>query len=227
MIEPSRLTIGLSVSTAAAASMWRTRKISVTKPLGLPRRAPPTGAVDAAPAIGWTRRAPPATGTATKPLARKVDRNSSKYSLRDSGRSVTTETRPCTAGSMMKVRPVTRDASWMKARMSASRRFSTYCDQTGESGVRSSARAMTKRFTDSVLTRIGTRRGRRDPPSRLAWPPRRADHGARLLGEVTRWPFTETITSPGTKPAERNAAPPSLPPGLTMMPSTRPFVMRG
>ena len=35
VIAPSRLTSGRSVSTAAAASMWRTRKISVTKPLGL------------------------------------------------------------------------------------------------------------------------------------------------------------------------------------------------
>ena len=95
----------------------------MTKPDGLVRR--PTGAVAAAPATGWMRSAPPAAGTATKPLARIVERNSSKYSLCETGRCVTTETRPCTAGSMMKVRPVTRAASWMKARMSASRRFST------------------------------------------------------------------------------------------------------
>ena len=42
VIEPSRPTIGRSVSTAAAGSMCRTRKISVTKPEALARR--PTGA---------------------------------------------------------------------------------------------------------------------------------------------------------------------------------------
>ena len=65
MIEPSRLTRGRRVSTAAAASMLRTRNISVTKPLGLPRREPPTGAEAAAPAIGCTLSAPPEAGTAT------------------------------------------------------------------------------------------------------------------------------------------------------------------
>ena len=59
VIEPSRLTFGRSVSTAAAGSMWRTRKISVTKPLALERRETPTGDEAAAPAIGWTRSAPP------------------------------------------------------------------------------------------------------------------------------------------------------------------------
>ena len=101
------------------------------------------------PATGWIRSAPPATGTATKPLARSVDRNSSKYSERDSGRSVTTETRPCTPGSMMKVRPVTREASWMKARMSASRRFSTCCAEAGVTAAQASARAIKARFTGS------------------------------------------------------------------------------
>ena len=126
VIEPSRLTRGRSVSTAAAASIWRTRMISVTKLLGRARRAADRRRA-AAPATGWMRNAPPATGTATKPLARIVERNNSKYSERDMGRSVTTETRPWTVGSMMKVRPVTRAASWMKARISASRRFSTCC----------------------------------------------------------------------------------------------------
>ena len=155
VIEPSRLTSGRSVSTAAAASMWRTRKISVTKLLGAARGAP-TGAVAAAPATGWMRSAPPATGTATKPLARIVERNNSKYSERDSGRSVTTETRPCTPGSMMKVRPVTRAASWMKARMSASRRLSTCCAWSGDSGAQASAKAIKSTFHRFNLTRIGT-----------------------------------------------------------------------
>ena len=42
MIEPSQLTSGRSVSTAAAASMLRTRNISVTKPVA--PRDEPTGA---------------------------------------------------------------------------------------------------------------------------------------------------------------------------------------
>jgi hypothetical protein len=103
--------------------LW-VRKISVTKLLALPRPAtlPPA----AAPvAIGWIRKAPPWSGTAINPLARRVDRNNSKYSERDSGRWVTTETLPFTAGSTMKVRPVTRAASSMKARISASRKLTT------------------------------------------------------------------------------------------------------
>ena len=145
--EPSLLTRGRTVSAAEAASMFLRRKISVTKPLGLlgrPTRPPEATAV----AIGWMRSAPPAPGTATRPLARRVDRNTSKYSERDKGRCVTTETLPCTDPSMMKVRPVTRAASSMKARMSASRRFSTYCDQAGvaETEARAKASAIRKRF---------------------------------------------------------------------------------
>ena len=102
------------------------------------------------------RSAPPDAGTATKPLARRVDRNSSKYSDRLSGRWVTTDTRPCTCGSMMKVRPVTRAASWMKARMSASRRFSTYCAWAG-AATTSGAPASSEGEEDTLhwLTLIG------------------------------------------------------------------------
>ena len=137
----------------------------MTKPLAGARREPPTRAVAAAPATGWMRSAPPDDGTATKPLARSVFRNSSKYSERLSGRWVTTETRPCTFGSMMKVRPVTRAASWMKARMSASRRFSTYCACAGASGATAaaeSAKARRRRFTRTAPS--ATPAGRRDRP---------------------------------------------------------------
>jgi hypothetical protein len=79
---------------------------------------------DAALSSGWTRNAPPEVGTATRPLARNVERNISKYSERDSGRSVTTVTLPATRLSMMKVRPVTLAASAMNARISASRTLS-------------------------------------------------------------------------------------------------------
>src|SRR3546814_18549748 len=129
MPDPSVLTSGGTVAAAEGASMFCRRKIAVTKLLG--RVARPTGAVLAAVAAGWTLSAPPVVGTATSPLARRVERNSSKYSDRESGRCVTTETLPCTDESMMNVRPVTRAASSMKARMSASSRLSTYCDQAG------------------------------------------------------------------------------------------------
>jgi hypothetical protein len=76
------------------------------------------------------RNAPFEVGTATRPFARRVDRNTSKYSERDSGRSVTTVTLPWTRASMMKVRPVTRAASAMKARISASRTFIVVCAET-------------------------------------------------------------------------------------------------
>ena len=78
------------------------------------------------------RSAPFAVGTATRLLARSVDRKTSKYSDRESGRSVTTVTLPVTRLSMMKVRPVTRAASAMNARMSASRTLSVVCATTGE-----------------------------------------------------------------------------------------------
>ena len=156
-----------SVSTAAAGSIRRTRKISVTKRLDEARREPPTGAEAAAPATGWTRSALPEAGTATKPLARSVLRNSSKYSERESGRSVTTETRPCTLGSMIMLRPVTRAASWMKARISASRRFSTYCACAGvaakASGARQSAEAIRRDLSFKGASCATGRRGRRDP----------------------------------------------------------------
>src|SRR3546814_7013962 len=74
--------------------------------------------------------------SATRPLARSVARKISKYSLRDSGRSVTTDTLPLTRPSITKVRPVIRAASWMKARISASRTFSVYWADAG-AGVRS------------------------------------------------------------------------------------------
>ena len=173
------------------------------------------------------RSAPPATGTATKPLARSVERNSSKYSERDSGRSVTTDTRPCTPGSMMKVRPVTRAASWMKARMSASRRFSTYWAWSGASGAQTEAearaRAKNTRFTCSTSP-ASESPGRRDRPSQLISPPRIAARACS--SELTRWPLIATITSPGTKPAARKAWPPS-PPGETITPVTRPPLSRG
>src|SRR3546814_8271489 len=70
-------------------------------------------------------------GTATSPFERRVARKISKYSLRDSGRSVTTDTLPLTRPSMTKVRPVIRAASWMKARISASRTFSVYWADAG------------------------------------------------------------------------------------------------
>jgi hypothetical protein len=111
VMDPSRLISGRNVSIACAGSMLRTRKISVTKVLPERRCDRPIGAEEAAPATGWTRSAPPDVGTATKPFARSVDRNSSKYSDRLSGRSATTDTRPCTDGSMMMVRPVTRAAA--------------------------------------------------------------------------------------------------------------------
>ena len=57
---------------------------------------------------------------------RSVDRKISKYSLRDNGRSVTTDTLPLTRPSITKVRPVIRAASWMKARISASRTLRVY-----------------------------------------------------------------------------------------------------
>jgi hypothetical protein len=82
---------------------------------------------DAALSIGWMRNAPLPVGTATSPFARSVDRNVSKYSDFDSGRSVTTVTLPLTRESMMNVRPVTRAASAMNARISASRTFSVVC----------------------------------------------------------------------------------------------------
>ena len=222
VIDPSWLIIGRNVSTAAAGWIWRTRKISVTKLLARARR--PIGAVDAAPEIGWILSAPPATGTATKPLARMVDRNSSKYSDCDKGRSVTTETRPWTLGSMMKVRPVTRDASWMKARISASRRLSTFCAKTGETGAQAKARAIRALFTGST-SHAKARPGRPDRPSHWL---RHSGRSQRRTcsSDVTRWPLTATMTSPAAKPAAAKARPPS-PPGLTTMPLTRPLLVRG
>jgi hypothetical protein len=64
-------------------------------------------------------------------LARNEDRNTSKYSDLLSGRSVTTDTFPCTRWSMMNVRPVTFAASCIKARISASRTFSEYWPAAG------------------------------------------------------------------------------------------------
>jgi hypothetical protein len=100
----------------------------------------------AAFSIGWMRSTPLVAGTATSPFARSVERKTSKYSDRLSGRSVTTVTLPCTRLSMMKVRPVTLAASAMKARMSASRTLSVVCAATG-SAAEASARARTRRFT--------------------------------------------------------------------------------
>ncbi len=77
------------------------------------------------------RKEPPEEGTATRPLARSVERKISKYSDLLSGRSVTTETLPCTRLSMMKVRPVALAASWMKARISASRTLRLSCASAG------------------------------------------------------------------------------------------------
>jgi hypothetical protein len=95
--EPSRLTSGRTASIACAASMLRSRMISVTKLEGLVARRPTRVGEVAAVATGWMRSAPPGAGTATSPFALSVDRNSSKYSERESGRCVTTETFPCTA----------------------------------------------------------------------------------------------------------------------------------
>ena len=94
--EPSRLTSGRSVSTAAAASIDAQPEDLGDEAVAAAAPADPTGAVAAAPSTGWMRNAPPAIGTATKPLARSVERNNSKYSERDSGRSVTTDTLPWT-----------------------------------------------------------------------------------------------------------------------------------
>ena len=83
--DPCGLTSGFTVSSADCASIDRSRTISVTK---LSREAlrDPTGlGCEAALSIGWTRNAPPAVGTATSPLARRVERNISKYSDFDSG----------------------------------------------------------------------------------------------------------------------------------------------
>ena len=55
----------------------------------------------------------------TRPLALRVDRNTSNSSERLSARSLVTVTVPVTRGSTMKVWPVVRAISWMKARMSA------------------------------------------------------------------------------------------------------------
>ena len=145
--DPSLLTNGRSVSSVVVASIFRRRKISVTKLLRLAAR-PTAPGCPAAPSTGWMRYAPPAVGTATSPFARSVDRNTSKYSDRESGRSVTTDTFPCTRLSMMKVRCVTRAASWMKARMSASRMLSVCCAASGAVSASAAARV-------SVLSFIG------------------------------------------------------------------------
>jgi hypothetical protein len=87
VIDPSRLTNG-------PQRLDRLRRLDAAHPEDLgdegtarPRCERPTGADEAAPAIGCTRSAPPDVGTATKPFARSVDRNNSKYSDRLSGRS--------------------------------------------------------------------------------------------------------------------------------------------
>ena len=162
--DPSRLTSGRTVSIAVAGSTLLSLMISVTKLLGLAARRPTRPAVVAAVATGWMRSAPRAAGTATRPFARRVERNTSKYSERDSGRCVTTETLPCTVGSMMKVRPVTRAASSMKARMSASRRFSTYCEAAGTTGAETSASARAMRKLFIVLPSLGATRFARPAP---------------------------------------------------------------
>ena len=127
LTAPCAETSGRTVSTADCASIDRRRTISVTNWLRAAPAEPITPGLAAAFSIGCTRNAPLAVGTVTRPLARKVDRNTSKYSDRLSGRSVTTVTLPCTLLSMMKVRPVTFAASAMNARMSASRTFSVVC----------------------------------------------------------------------------------------------------
>ena len=106
--------------------------------------------VAAAPATGWIRKRPARAPAPRRSRWRAASRGTAR-NIRSatSGRSVTTETRPCTPGSMMKVRPVTREASWMKARMSASRRFSTCCADAGVTAAQASARAIKARFTGS------------------------------------------------------------------------------
>ena len=127
MTEPCADTSPRTVSTADAASIERSRTTSVTKLLLVAPRDPTRDGCDAALSVGWMRNAPPVVGTATRPLARSVDRKISKYSERDNGWSVTTVTLPLTRESMMNVRPVTRAASAMKARISASRTFIVCC----------------------------------------------------------------------------------------------------
>jgi hypothetical protein len=127
LTDPWAETSGRTVSSADCASIWRRRTISVTKLLRFAPAEPIRPGCCAALSTGCTRSAPLAVGTATNPLARSVDRKISKYSERDSGRSVTTVTFPATRLSMMKVRPVTFAASAMKARMSASRTLSVVC----------------------------------------------------------------------------------------------------
>src|SRR3546814_15200538 len=92
--------------------MFLRRKISVTKLLGLVAR--PTRAVLAAVAAGWTLSAPPVVGTATSPLARRAERNSTKNSDRENGSCVTTENLPRTAQSLIHVTPVTPAASLLQ-----------------------------------------------------------------------------------------------------------------
>ena len=94
--DPSRLTSGRTVSTACAASRARNRNISVTKLLRAAPASPTRPGWAATLSIGWIRNPPLPVGTATRPLARSVERNTSKYSDFDIGRSLTTETFPCT-----------------------------------------------------------------------------------------------------------------------------------
>ena len=116
----------------------------------------------AAPATGWMRSAPPDGGTATKPLARSVSTGTVR-NIRSATAAARSPPRPAPArcGSMMKVRPVTRAASWMKARMSASRRFSTYCACAGVERRTAASRAQRRGGSASrqvSLTRNGTAR---------------------------------------------------------------------
>ena len=141
LTAPCWLTSGRTVSSADCASTVRSRMISVTKLLRLAPDDPIRLGCDAALSIGWIRSTPLAEGTATRLLARSVDRNTSKYSDRLSGRSVTTVTLPVTRLSMMKVRPVTFAASAMKARMSASRTLSVVWAPAGVAGKPTSAGA--------------------------------------------------------------------------------------
>ena len=146
LTDPCWLTSGRTVSSADCASTERSRMISVTKLLRLAPLEPIRLGCCAALSSGWMRSAPVAVGTAIRLLARSVDRNTSKYSERDSGRSVTTVTLPVTRLSMMNVRPVTLAASAMKARISASRTLSvvwaTAPDASATTAIGASSRLM-------------------------------------------------------------------------------------
>src|SRR3546814_17940843 len=102
--DPSLLTRGRSVSSAEAASIERRRKTSVTNWLRLAARPTALGCPAALPA-GWMRYDPHGAGTATSPLARRVESTLSKSSDRLSGRSVTPATLPSTHGPNITGRP--------------------------------------------------------------------------------------------------------------------------